>query len=96
MSNDEKAILEKLNGDFKRIAEIAGIEAALKIANEFGGCYVSIPKLDGLKRSRRNAAIRATYDKAVDKTGIVKGLASEYNLTMRQVHSILNTPPESD
>lgn len=87
---NDSLILRKLNGDFRRITEIVGIEAALRIVGEFGGCYVFIPKLTGLKRASRNAEIRAVYDKAADKVGVVKRLARKHNLTIRQIYNLLS------
>jgi Mor family transcriptional regulator len=92
MKRDE-AILQSLNGDFRRIAEIAGVAAALQISEEFGGLYISIPKLDFLDRFRRNAEIRDEYDKADDKTGVVKRLARKHDLTTKQIYNILNEQP---
>ncbi len=96
MPDSNDAILKRLNGDFRRVAEIVGVENALRISDEFGGCYISIPKCDDLKRSSRNTEIRAAYDKAADKEGVVKRLAREHDLTTRQIYNILNVQPGED
>jgi hypothetical protein len=57
-------ILRRLNGDFKRLAEIVGVEKALRVSQEFGGLWISVPKLDDLRREERNASIRDEYDRA--------------------------------
>jgi Mor family transcriptional regulator len=82
---DEKAALAHLSGDFRRIAELVGVENAFRISREFGGLIVFVPKLDHLQRLVRDAEIRNAYDR---KTS-VRDLARRYKLTMRQVYTIL-------
>ncbi len=89
--NDNR-ILEKLPGDLRRIAEIAGIDATLKIAKEFGGAYLYIPKLDGLYREIRDASIREEYDNGKS----VRELARKHDLTDRHIYNILGVQPEDD
>jgi len=93
---NEAAILNRLSGDFRRIAEIVGVENALRLSREFGGECVSIPKLGRLRRAVRNTAIRAEYDRASDKTGVVRRLARRYDLTTAQIYNILGEQPEGD
>lgn len=88
----EQKILEKLPCDIRRIAEIAGIDATLKIAKEYGGAYLYIPKLDGLYREVRDASIREEYDNGKS----VRELARKHNLTDRQIYNILSVQPEDD
>lgn len=90
-------ILRRLTGDFRRLAEIVGVENALRVSQEFGGLWISIPKLDALRRESRDTEIRGEYDKAVDnKTDVVRSLARKYNLTARQIYNILGIQPEGD
>lgn len=89
---NENKILEKLPCDIRRIAEIAGIDAALKIAKEFGGAYLYIPKLDGLYREIRDASIREEYDNGKP----VRELARKHDLTDRQIYNILGVQPEDN
>ena len=93
MDKNNDAILNRLNGDFRRVAEIVGVENALKLAAEFGGLWISVPKLDNLKREIRDAKIRAVYDRADDKTGTVRALARKHDLTARQIYNILGIAP---
>lgn len=95
MTGDD-AILKRLNGDFKRLAEIVGVENALLVSREFGGLWISIPKLDDLRREERNAAIREEYDGSTDKTDTVRGLARKHNLTTRQIYNILGVQPDNE
>lgn len=95
MTNDA-AILQRLNGDFRRLAEIIGVENALMVSKEFGGLWISIPKLDDLRREERNATIREQYDRAEEKTDTVRSLARRHNLTSRQIYNILGIQPENE
>ena len=90
------AILKRLNGDFKRLAEIVGVDNALMVSKEFGGLWISIPKLDDLRREERNAAIREAYDGAGEKTETVRFLARKHNLTALQIYNILGVQPEDE
>lgn len=92
----DDAILRRLNGDFRRIAEIVGVENALMISKEFGGLWISIPKLDDLRREERNTSIRDEYDRASEKTDAVRCLARKHNLTSRQIYNILGVQPEEE
>lgn len=96
MTANNDAILNRLNGDFRRVAEIVGVENALKLAQEFGGLWISIPKLDNLKREIRDAKIRAIYDHTEDKTGTVRSLARKHDLTARQIYNILGVAPAEE
>lgn len=94
MTRDE-IILSRLNGEFRRLAEIVGVENALRVAQEFGGLWISIPKLDNLKREVRDGEIRAAYDRAGSgKTDTVRQLARKHNLTARQIYNILGVEPD--
>lgn len=88
----ESELIARLPGDLRRIAEVAGLDAALKIANELGGVPLYIAKLDDLYREVRDAKIRAEYDGS-GKTG--KDLALKYNLTERQIWTILGREEET-
>ncbi len=83
---DEQRILESLTGDFKRLAEIVGVQKAVEISDAFGGTYISIPRLAGVHREERDEAIRAKYDRKIP----VRQLVREYGLTPRQIYNILN------
>jgi len=98
MPDNNEAIMSRLNGDFRRVAEIVGVENALRIASEFGGLWVSIPKLDSLHREIRDRSIREAYDNAqkTQKTHTVRNLARTHNLTSRQIYNILGVQPEDD
>lgn len=98
MPDNDDAILKRLNGDFKRVAELIGVDNALKLSSEFGGLWISIPKLDSLRKEVRNASIREDYDRAAEgnKTSIVRHLAKKHNLTGRQIYNILGIQPDEE
>lgn len=97
MMTGDAAILDRLNGDFRRLAEIVGVENALKISREFGGLWISIPKLDSLKKEVRDAGIRAEYDAADgSRTDTVRRLARKHDLTSRQIYNILGMQPDDE
>lgn len=82
---DERAFIEALPGDLRRIAEVAGLEAAVKIAREFRGTTLYIPDLI---KQYRDEAIRRAYDRG--ETAIK--LALKHRITERTVRSILKRP----
>lgn len=78
-------ILNRLTGDFKRLAVLIGIENALKVVREFGGLSIDIPKLSFIDREERDKLIREAYD---EKTP-VRQLAVRFGLTKRRIYDIL-------
>lgn len=81
-SPPEKRGNAPLPGDLGRIAEIAGLQAALSIAREFRGTTIYVP--DILRRPRDDS-IRQEYDKGAP----VRRIALKYGLTERCVRKIL-------
>jgi Mor family transcriptional regulator len=78
--------LEDLNGDMRTIAELIGIDNALKLAQRFDGTPVRIYGWKTWSRSWRDRCIRRDYD-----TGRYSGieLARKYGLQERQIWNIL-------
>lgn len=79
-------IMEMFPGDLRRIAEVAGVEAAVRIARAFRGCLLYVPGLDELTRMARDEMIRKDYDEGIH----INLLARRYGLTVRRVRMILN------
>ena len=78
------------SGDVGRIAEIAGPEAALRIAKALKGSMIYINSLEGLFREARNAGIRKDH-----RGGMCpRRLAAKYGLSNRAVRKILGSPGE--
>ncbi|MEJ2254770.1 MAG: Mor transcription activator family protein [Nitrospirota bacterium] len=81
----EDALKESLPGDLGRIAEAAGLEAALKIARAFRGSYIYVPGLDTLIRQARDEDIRREHHEGSTSAE----LAAKYGLSQRGVRTIL-------
>lgn len=96
MTPNEEAILNKLTGEFRRLAELVGVETALKISEAFGGTWINVPKLDALRTAYRDRLIRAEYDAAPNdnKMRAVKAIARKYHLTARHIFNILKKYPD--
>lgn len=78
---------ELLPGDLGRIAQVAGLEAAVKIAVAFKGTEIYINSLDVLFREARNERIRIESSCGIAN----RRLAVKYGLTHRAVRKILGT-----
>ncbi|MDA8174004.1 MAG: hypothetical protein M0018_05360 [Nitrospiraceae bacterium] len=85
----ERGLMEDLPGDLARIADIAGLEVALKLGQAFRGTYLYITGFDAIKRKLRDESIRRAYDSGEK----VKVICMRYELTERQVRRILAEAP---
>lgn len=77
-----------LPGDLRRIAEVAGLEAALRIARAFRGTYLYVPGLDEFEKQLRDERIRKDYDQGKS----VRKLSLQYGVTERAIWKILKKP----
>ena len=87
---NEEALLNRLPGHLRRIAELVGVENTIKIAKEFGGLHVYIHKLDDFYREIRDHKIREAYDKGAK----INDLARKYDLSSRHIYNILGVQPK--
>ena len=87
MKTDED-LIDALPGDLRRIAEVAGVEAAVKIARAFRGTFLYVPGLDEMMRRLRDEMIKREYDEGRK----VRRIAQKYGITQRRVWMILNSP----
>ena len=85
-------IIEQLPGDIRRIAEVIGVEAALKIAKAFRGTRLYIHTTDEFLREIRDKKIREEYS----NRSKVRELAIRYELTERQIWNVLGTEKENE
>lgn len=83
----EKRLIESLPGDLKQIAQVAGLEAAIRIARAFRGTYLYVPGLDELMKQIRDEKIRKEYDEGSG----TKGLAAKYGVSQRHIRRILHS-----
>lgn len=82
--------IDDLPPDFREIAEVIGLEAALLLVSVRGGEAVYIPKGDKVARLARNRAILAEFDGANHRA-----LARKYDLTVVMIRNIVNDHPKS-
>ncbi|MDA8170296.1 MAG: hypothetical protein M0Z48_00505 [Nitrospiraceae bacterium] len=88
MSDDK--LIARLPEVLRELAELCGVENALKIAKKFGGTRPYIPKLDDILREVRDARIREEY--ASGKYTIER-MATRHGLCIRQISYILGEEP---
>lgn len=86
-------IMENIPGDMlpeahRRLAEVIGLEATLKLCEIYGGAPLYIPKLDALLAAQRARCIRAEYDGSNTAQ-----LARRYGVSMRTVQTTLSEAP---
>jgi Mor family transcriptional regulator len=86
--NTDENLLEILPGDLRRIAEVAGLEAAVQIAQTFGGTFIYVPGLDDMMRRARDAMIKKEYDGGMS----ARKLARKHRLTERHIWNIVKNP----
>lgn len=73
-------------GEDHPLAAALGIEAARRLAREYGREHIEIPRAAGAAREARNRAIRAESRNATQGE-----LARRYGLTERQIRTILRS-----
>lgn len=71
---------------YKDIAEIIGAKSLLKLAQEYGGTMIYIPKFDSLTRIIRDKKIKQDFN-----GGNYKELALRYNLCESSIRNIVNS-----
>jgi Mor family transcriptional regulator len=83
----EESVREMLGGDLRRIADVAGLEAAIKISRAMRGTTIYIPSLDEIERLARDERIRHDYH---IKGYSARRVAMLHEVTERAVWKILN------
>lgn len=77
--------IDCLPENYQEVAEIVGMEAALRLAQHLGGGRIYYPKIESLLRDKRDAKIRAEF------TGFNhRELARHYGLTESWVREIIH------
>ena len=82
-----RVFIPRTIGRDHKIAKIIGIEPALKLSMHFGGEVLSIPKCRSMRVHTRNKEIVAAYQQGAK----VNDLARSYDVTDRQIYSILSS-----
>ena len=81
----EREMTRKFPGDLRRIAEVAGVEAAIKIGMSFKGTNLYIGARVEMIRELRDSKIREEFDRGIS----VKRLSIKYKLSERQIRKVL-------
>ncbi len=84
----ENITREMLPEAHRRLAEVIGLEATIRLCEVFGGAPLYIPKLDALAAAQRARRIRSEYDGMNTQV-----LARRYGVSMRTVQMILSEAP---
>lgn len=80
--------LDDLPEEYQIVAEIFGVDGALRLAKESGGMRIYVPKFEKLIRARRDARIRAEFNGVNHRE-----LARKYDLTETWVREIVARKP---
>jgi Mor family transcriptional regulator len=84
----EETLHKYLPGELRKIADIAGLEAAVRISSVFGGNVIYVPALEELQRLARDEKIRRQYRKGVK----VRLLSGRFQISERSIWRVLNRP----
>lgn len=76
---------EMIPDTYKNVAETVGAKNLLKLAQEYGGTMIYIPKFDSLTRIIRDKKIKQEFN-----GGNYKELALKYNLCESSIRNIIN------
>ncbi|MDP2168268.1 MAG: Mor transcription activator family protein [Thermodesulfovibrionales bacterium] len=87
----EAEIISMLPGDLKRIAEVVGIEATVKIGRFFRGTRLYIGDIGFLARELRDLKIRQDFDSGLNS----RRLSIKYSLSERYIRKILGRPEQA-
>ncbi len=82
----DEPLLRYLPGELRRIADVVGLEGALRIAAVFGGNMLYVPALEELQRLARDETIRRQFRSGAT----ARTLAERFRLTERSIWRVLN------
>ncbi len=82
---------EMLPEAHRRLSEVIGIEAMIRLCEAYGGAPLYIPKLDALNAARRDERIRAEYDGMNTQV-----LAQRYGVSRRTVQAVVSQAADRD
>lgn len=81
----EGITMEMLPEPHRRIAEVVGIEAMLKLCEVYGGATLYIPGIASVSTARRDQEICKMYRLGLD----VRDIAKRYHVTMKTVRNVV-------
>lgn len=80
-------LIEDLQGEHREYANIIGIEALLKLCDEFGGLAIYVPSAKKIKKPALYRLIQKEYaEGGISK----KELAKKYNISTSTINRIIN------
>jgi Mor family transcriptional regulator len=83
--------IDELPESYQPVAEIVGVDGALRLAAHLGGLSFYYPRLDSILRDKRDAQIRAEF------TGCNhRDLARKYKLTESWIREIVQRRPADE
>ncbi len=77
-----------LPGELRRIADVAGLEAAVRISSALGGNVIYVPSLDELQRLARDEKIRRESRKGLT----ARALSERFGISERSIWRVLKRP----
>ena len=85
--------LDKLPEPHRKLAEVIGVEAMMRLCETYGGMSFTVPKMDKIIAAERNRHIRNEYNGYN-----ASALAKKYGLTTRMIQMIVDgsTPAQID
>lgn len=83
--------IDELPDSYQPVAEIVGVEGALRLAKHLGGLSFYYPRLDSLLRDKRDAQIRAEFNGTNHRD-----LARKYQLTESWIREIVQRRPADE
>lgn len=82
--------MQQLPEPHRKFAEVLGVEAALKLSENYGGEEIYIPKIDSVHNMERDAAICRLHAQGLT----VKQLCERFGLKRQTIYDILNRNEE--
>lgn len=81
--------LKDLHPRYQEVAEVIGLEAALKLGLEFGGGQLYLPKLDSAYGALSRARNRKILEELKNHQGSIANLARKYKVTTVWVYDLM-------
>jgi Mor family transcriptional regulator len=70
----------------QELLEVLSVEAVYNLLKTYGGTSICFPKFDSFLKKERNEKIKEEFFKGAK----YKELARKYNLSTKQIHTIIN------
>lgn len=87
MTQPDEIRIDDLPSDLRAVAEIVGLEGAVRLAEALGGAPIYIPTHDSVMRASRDRAIRAEFNGRN-----YRELAKKHRLCLTSIRGIVDAP----